>query len=113
MVDIDITIACDKSIYCAFSPTKTMGTIKIHFGHCVGKYGPGTKLPHILCARIGPLQLGGCACFNKIHTLENNAALDRDSTTRCRLWLGTVPSRVVFILTVRHVIEETVGLASG
>ena len=36
-----------------------MGIIKILFGHCVGKYGsgPGTKLPHILYAGIGLLQL--------------------------------------------------------
>ena len=35
-----------------------MGIIKINFGHCVGKYGPGPKLPNIFCAGIGPLQLG-------------------------------------------------------
>ena len=30
--------------------------MKIHFGHCVGKYDP--KLPRTFCAGIGPLQLG-------------------------------------------------------
>ena len=29
------------NLVCFFS-TKTMGIINIHFGHCVGKYGPGT-----------------------------------------------------------------------
>ena len=32
--------------------------MKIHFGHCVGKYYPGTELPRDFCAGIGPLQLG-------------------------------------------------------
>ena len=43
-----------------------MGIIKIHFGHCVGKYGPGTKLTHVLCARISLLQLGVVLVLHKI-----------------------------------------------
>ena len=40
VVDIDITMACDISIQCVFFSTKTMGIMKIHFGHPVGKYDP-------------------------------------------------------------------------
>ena len=57
LVIIDVTMACDISNLVCFFSTKTMGIIKIHFGHCVGKYGPGTNLPHIFCAGIGLLQL--------------------------------------------------------
>ena len=40
--------------------TKTIGIIQIQFGHCVGKYGPGS-----FCAGIGQLQLGVVLFFLK------------------------------------------------
>jgi len=43
-------MACDISIKCVND-----GDNKNPF---CGKIGPGTKLPHIFCAGIGPLQLG-------------------------------------------------------
>ena len=39
LVIIDITMACDIYLVCFFS-TKTMGVMKIHYGHRVGKYDP-------------------------------------------------------------------------
>ena len=32
--------------------------MKIHFEHSVRRYAAGTELPCIICAEIGPLQLG-------------------------------------------------------
>ena len=56
-MDIDINIACDINVVGFFS-TKTMGIIKIHFGHRVGNTTPSTELPRDFCAGMGPLQLG-------------------------------------------------------
>ena len=42
-----------------------MGIIKIHFGHCVGKYGPG-----LLC-QDRPAADRCCACFNYFQFDEN------------------------------------------
>ena len=39
-----------------FFSTITVGIIKLHFEHYVGKYSP--EYPSIFCAGIGPLQLG-------------------------------------------------------
>ena len=50
-------------------PTKTMEILEIHFGHSVGKYGPGAEFPRNFCVRIGPLQVGVVPLFlifNKI-----------------------------------------------
>ena len=44
--------------FSVFFSTKTMGVMKIHFGHRVGKYDPSTELSRDFCAGIGPLQLG-------------------------------------------------------
>ena len=49
-----------------------MGIIEIHFGHVWKNtaLGPGTKLHHILCDGIGPLQLGVVLIIiYKIHVL--------------------------------------------
>ena len=63
MVDIDLTMACDISIYCVFFSTKTMGVMKIHFGHHVGKFDPWYWItPYLLC-RDRPAAARRCACF--------------------------------------------------
>ena len=63
LVVIYITMACDISIQCVFSPTKKMVIIKIHFGHCLGKYGPWYRItPYLLC-RDRPAAALRCAYF--------------------------------------------------
>ena len=47
--------------------TKTMEIIKILFGHCVGKCGPGTKLPHILCDRPTAARCWACFIYSHIY----------------------------------------------
>ena len=44
-----------------FLSTKTMGIIKIHFGHCVGKYGPGTFVP-------GSARCRSALCFSDFYS---------------------------------------------
>ena len=58
---IDITMIYFSGFHFRVPPpqlkTKTMGTIKIYFGHYVRKYGPWYCIPQYLLCRVDPLQL--------------------------------------------------------
>ena len=61
LVITDAIMACDLSIQCVFSLTKNYndGNNKNQFwALCEKNTAPGTELSRIVCAGIGPLQLG-------------------------------------------------------
>ena len=106
LVVIDITMACDILV-CFFS-TKTMGIIKIHFRHCVGKY---SSLLYI-CAEIGPIERGIVLLSFTLHfsildqKLQRSCMLPFTSTTHLSSHCSTVICQIIQSLTAMHLLIQ-------
>ena len=87
-----------------FSQLKRWGIIKIHFGHCVGKFGPWYWITPYLFARIGPLQRGVVLVYSIFFSITRKGT-HNDAETRFFFSIH-VPGSYLFITYLKIIITN-------